>query len=172
LKAGRLSTLNLEYYRKHAKALLKAARSGDGAALARLGGTPALHAAQLAIAREQGFVSWPRFRACLAQSSLDFQGLASAFVDAALSDRRCAEELLAAHSDLAGAGLYPARVLGQRDRAERLIAKLGVETKGGPQSWAPLLYCCYSRFAHPTSGRAEALTATVRMLLAHGADPN
>jgi ankyrin repeat protein len=167
-----MSTLNLEYYRKQAKDLLKAARAGDAAALARLNGTIALHAAQLTIAREQGFPSWPRFRTFLVQSALDFQGLVAAFVKAAVSDRRLAEELLGAHPDLAAAGLYPALVLGDRDRAARAIAKIGVETKSGPQNWPPLQYCCYSRFAHPSSGRSEAITDTARMLLAAGADPN
>jgi ankyrin repeat protein len=167
-----MSTLNLEYYRKQAKSLLKAARSGDASALTRLGATPALHAAQLAIAREQGFASWPRFRAFLAQSALDFQGLAAAFIEAAVSDRRGAEELLAAHPDLAAAGLYPALVLGHRDRVERIVAKLGVASIGGPNAWPPLLYCCNSRFAHPSSGRADALVETARMLLSRGADPN
>jgi ankyrin repeat protein len=167
-----MSTLNLEYYRKQAKALLKTARSGDAAALARLGGTPALHTAQLAIAREQGFASWPRFRAFLAQSALDFQGLATAFVEAALGDRRRAEEMVAANPALAEAGLYPALVLGDRVRAERIIAKIGAGTKGGPASWPAILYCCYSRFAQPSSGRADEIVDTVRMLLARGSDPN
>jgi ankyrin repeat protein len=162
-----MSTLNLEYYRKQAKSLLHAAQSGDAAALSRIGGTPALHAAQLAIAREQGFPSWPRFRAFLAQSALDFQGLVAAFVEAALSDRRRADELLAAHPALADAGVYPALVLGMPTPPEFPIDK-----KGGPRDWPPLLYCCYSRFAHPSSGRADAIVDTARRLLARGADPN
>src|SRR5215470_11241075 len=123
-KGGRMSTHNLEYYRKQAKALLKSARSGDSAALARLNGTLALNAAQLAVAREHGFPSWPRFRTFLAQSALDFQGLASVFVEAAVNDRTRAEELLAANPDLARAGLYPALVLGERKSVERAIADL------------------------------------------------
>jgi ankyrin repeat protein len=61
---------NIEFYRKQAKTLLKAARSGDAGALARLHKArkalpkePALHDAQLAIARENGFASWPSFHA-------------------------------------------------------------------------------------------------------------
>jgi hypothetical protein len=68
--------LNLEYYRKQAKALLKSARSGNPDSLQRLGtAVPALHDAQLTIAREQGFPSWPRFQAFITQSELDFQKL-------------------------------------------------------------------------------------------------
>jgi hypothetical protein len=61
--------LNLEYYRKAAKSLLQAAKSGDQNAQERVARhankptqSPALHQAQLTIAREQGFASWPRFR--------------------------------------------------------------------------------------------------------------
>ncbi len=60
---------NLEQQHKRAKDLLRAARDGDPAALARIravradAGTPArplkLADAQLAVAREGGFDSWP-----------------------------------------------------------------------------------------------------------------
>ncbi|HEY6990438.1 MAG TPA: hypothetical protein VH369_18735 [Bryobacteraceae bacterium] len=74
------SRFNLKYFRKAAKALLKAAQSGDASALERLARysvetnqAPALHEAQLTIAREQGFASWRQFRAFLEKSSLDVQ---------------------------------------------------------------------------------------------------
>ena len=52
--------MNLEQLRKRAKDLVKAARDGDPEALARLGELPVrLASAQLAVAREQGFASWP-----------------------------------------------------------------------------------------------------------------
>ena len=118
--------LNLEYYRKQAKALLKAVKAGDPSALQRLrchpklkpsksaSPFPALHDAQLAIAREQGFASWPRFQAFLVESQLDFQGLVTAFIDAALSHgelRVSMEELEVA----AGGPLDGRRVADLRD---------------------------------------------------------
>jgi len=53
---------SLEQLRKQAKDLLRAARAGDPAATQRLGttGDPLLADAQLAIAREYGFSSWPK----------------------------------------------------------------------------------------------------------------
>jgi ankyrin repeat protein len=52
--------MNLEQLRKQAKELVKAARNGDREALARLGDLPVrLSGAQLALAREHGFSSWP-----------------------------------------------------------------------------------------------------------------
>src|SRR5436309_9914018 len=52
--------VNLEQLRKQAKELARAARAGEPAAVARLGDLPPrLASAQLVLAREQGFVSWP-----------------------------------------------------------------------------------------------------------------
>jgi len=53
---------NLDFYRKQAKSLLKSARAGDMRAIERLENKLALHAAQFAIARENGFASWPKLR--------------------------------------------------------------------------------------------------------------
>src|SRR5262245_34607299 len=57
---------NLEYYRKEAKHLLKACKAGEAAALERLRDRHPhaelkLADAQWAIARENGFESWPKF---------------------------------------------------------------------------------------------------------------
>jgi ankyrin repeat protein len=52
--------VNLEQLRKQAKDLVRAARTGDPAAAARLGDLPPrLASAQLVLAREQGSSSWP-----------------------------------------------------------------------------------------------------------------
>ena len=172
--------LNLEYYRKQAKSLLKAVKSGEREASQRFtqaGGSiaePALHDAQLVIAREQGFASWPRFRAFIIQSALDFQGLVGKFVETALSELRHAETMLASHPELAGAGLYAALVLGDVERVEAALRESPglARAKGGPQNWEPLLYVCYSRFASAASDRAPGLVRTAQVLLRAGADPN
>ena len=52
--------MNLEQLRKQAKELARAARAGQPAAVARLGELPPrLASAQLVLAREQGYSSWP-----------------------------------------------------------------------------------------------------------------
>ena len=132
--------LNLEYYRKQAKALLKAAKSGDPTALQEVS-EPKLHDAQLASAREQGFPSWPRFRAFIIQSGLDYQSLAAAFIDAAVSDLRRAEEMLAAHPKIAEAGFYAALVLGDWKRVGQALKQTPALASGpsGPQNCEPLL---------------------------------
>ena len=181
--------LNLEYYRKQAKALLKGAKAGDPKAFERFrlhslqlktesskttDSGPALHDAQLAIAREQGFPSWPRFKAFIVESNLDFQGQVAAFIDAAVSDGHRANEILAKHPKIAGAGFYVALVLGHWKQVERTLTETRalVSAKSGPQNCEPLLYVCFSRYANGKSDRASDLTETARVLLRHGANPN
>src|SRR5512144_2261539 len=56
---------NLQQLRHQAKDLLRAAKSGDAQALHRIGVVPerlSLASAQLALAREYGFASWPRLK--------------------------------------------------------------------------------------------------------------
>ena len=87
--------MNLEQLRKQAKELVKAARSGDEEALARLGGRePILANAQLGLAREHGYASWPALVAA-AEASVE------AFVLAATDGRRDrAARLLAAKPEI------------------------------------------------------------------------
>jgi ankyrin repeat protein len=142
--------VNLEQLRKQAKELVRAARAGDEEALARVGGRePILARAQLVLAREHGYASWP---ALVAAAEAD----ADAFVVAATNQRRTrAEAMLAAKPEI------------ERDPWARLV--LGLDWQGdpnepgGPRNWAPLLYACHSCFASPRLARE---------LLERGADPN
>jgi ankyrin repeat protein len=142
--------MNLEQLRKQAKELVRAARAGDEQALARLGGRePILARAQLVLAREQGYASWP---ALLAATEAN----ADAFVVAATNQRRTrAEAMLAARPEI------------ERDPWARLVLGRDWEgdpnRSGGPRDWAPLLYVCHSCFASPE---------LARKLLERGADPN
>jgi len=171
---------NIDFYRKQAKALLKAVRAGDRAANDRFRATggdvsePALHMAQLTVAREQGFASWPRFHAFLTESSLDFQTLADRFIDAATSDGRRARDMLADHPELSEAGTYAALVLGDWRKVAAAIDTDPdwVTRKSGPQGCEPIVYVCFSRFAHPRAERHTDLALTLRLLLNRGADPD
>jgi hypothetical protein len=63
--------VNLDNQRNRARSLLKAARRGDPEAVRRFAAEPrvrasqrfALHQAQVVIAREHGFASWPKLKA-------------------------------------------------------------------------------------------------------------
>jgi ankyrin repeat protein len=147
--------VNVEQLRKQAKELVKAARGRDADALARIRAhaperdRPLLADAQLALAREAGFASWPALVAA-AEASAD------AFVVAATS-RRCAraERMLAAQPAI------------ERDRWARVVLGRGWDGDpnevGGPRGWPPLHYLCHSCFAS---------VELARDLLARGADPN
>src|SRR5919204_1181605 len=142
--------VTLEQLRKQAKELVRAARAGDEDALARLGDLPPkLASAQLTLAREHGFRSWPELVHAL-------EADADAFVVAATS-ARCerAGQLLSARPEI------------ERDRWARLVLGRGWEGEpkevGGPRRWPPLHYVCHSCFAP---------VELARELLERGADPN
>jgi ankyrin repeat protein len=142
--------MNLEQLRKQAKELVKAARAGDEAALRRLGGRdPILANAQLSLAREEGYPSWPALVAA-AEASVD------AFVEAATNGRReRADALLEAQPEI------------ERDPWAALVLGRGWDgdpnRPGGRRNWAPILYICHSVYANADLARA---------LLARGASPN
>jgi ankyrin repeat protein len=94
--------------------------------------------------------------------------LIAAFIDAAVSDLRRAEEILTQHPAIAEAGFHVALVLGNVKEVERTLTK----GRGGPRNWEPILYVCFSRYAHANSSRSAELVKTARILLRHGADPN
>jgi ankyrin repeat protein len=142
--------VNLEQLRKRAKDLVRAARDGDPAALDRLGDLPLrLASAQLVLAREHGFSSWPALVHRV-------EAGVESFVLAATSGR-CgrARRLLEARPEIAG------------DQWARLVLGRGWDgdpnAVGGPRRWAPLHYVCHSCFAS---------VELARTLLERGADPN
>ncbi len=170
-------TTNLEYYRKQAKALLKAAKSGDAAALQRIqtySSELALNTAQLTLAREQGFASWTKFKQFILESRSDQTDLIAAFVSAATSDLRQAEAMLASHPELAQGGFYAALELGDHEQVKAALADRRelAASKSGPENVEPLIYVCFSRLASAHSERAAGFAQTARVLLEHGADPN
>jgi ankyrin repeat protein len=129
--------MNLEQLRKQAKERVKAGRE------------PTLALAQLALAREHGYPSWPALVHAL-------EANADAFVRAATGGRRAAAEaMLAARPEI------------EQDPWARLVLGRGWEgdpnEPGGPRGWAPILYAAHSVFAP---------AALARELLERGADPN
>jgi ankyrin repeat protein len=142
--------MNLEQLRKQAKELVKAARAGDAGALERLDGRePILARAQLVVAREHGYPSWP----ALVDAA---EASATEIVRAATSGRPTrAEQLLAARPEL------------ERDPWVRLVLGRGwdgdANAPGGPLECPPLVYACHSCFE---------TAPLARELLARGGDAN
>ena len=201
---------NLEQLRNGAKGFQRAVRAGDPGAAAvvnefhpRLGsarpGSAELDAftradAQLVVARQFGFPSWPRLKAHL-ELVADYARsphhepvggpLADepAIVDEFLRlvtlnygdddpDRLArAEALLFEHDWLATANVYTIAATGELDAARDLLADdpAAASRVGGPYRWEPLLYLTYARL--PLSAGRSPL-AVARLLLEHGADPN
>jgi hypothetical protein len=178
---------NLEHDRKRAKSLLRAARSGD-ADVFRL--FRSLHPraaamddpaslkfsdAQLVVAREYGFVSWPQWKQFVDSRQLDRAQRAAELVKAACSnDVRKARLLLETEPELASFDLYTACACGELAAVERFLVRDPSLTsqKGGPLDHEPILYACFSRFMRSDPKRRDGIVRAVRMLLDRGADPN
>ncbi|GAA4460048.1 ankyrin repeat domain-containing protein [Phytohabitans houttuyneae] len=193
---------HLDSLRRQARALQRAARAGEPEAVARLdrhhpGGAPAdpaalpLSAAQLVVAREYGFGSWPRLTRYLrtVEEHGWYTALGAAPADDP-ADEFCrlacltygaedgparwaqARALLARHPDLTAANIWAAAAAARPDDVGRLLAaRPGAATaRGGPFRWRPLFYLVYSRFDPAVP--AEPVLAVARMLLDAGADPD
>ncbi len=173
---------DLSQLRRRAKELRDAARRGDPAALERFArhhpsapqGAVSLAAAQLVIARELAFASWPALKAAVdagAASRRAAGELAAACVDGRL---RRASEIFRADAGIAGRSLLAATVLGDAATVREMLADdpaaaVAIDDERG---WPPLLYACYSRWHQIDPERAAGLADVVRVLLAAGASPN
>jgi hypothetical protein len=189
---------SLDQLRTQARELQRAARAGEPRALAlvdahhpgAVAATLPLSAAQLVLARRHGFPSWPRLVAHLAVVTehqrvhtqlAEGADPASVFLDLAClgwTDAdgphrwAAARQVLAAHPDIAGAGIA---VAAARADVGRIAAFLAADAtlaraEGGPQRWQPLLHLGYAR--HDPDVPREDVLAAARLLLDHGADPN
>jgi RimJ/RimL family protein N-acetyltransferase len=201
---------NLEQLKKRARSFQRAVRGGDvGAAEVlrefhpRLSdaqlGSPELERftradAQLVIARQFGFASWPRLKAHLELVAGYSRSPHAQPVGGALMDERAvvdeflrlacltygdddperlrrAESMLREHDWLARASIHTVAASSAVDAARGLLAHDPGQASrvGGPFGWEPLLYLTYSRVL-PGSRRSAVQVA--RLLLEHGADPN
>jgi ankyrin repeat protein len=173
---------DLGQLRRRAKELRDAARVGDATARQRLArhhptppvGPVRLAAAQLVIARELGFASWPGLTAALEAAAASRRTL-SAFLSASIEDRiGQAGEILRADPGIAGRSLSAAAALGDVPAVrEHLAADPGAALAlDDERGWPPLLYACYSRWHQIDPDRALGPAEAVRLLLAAGADAN
>ena len=201
---------NLEQLRNRAKGFQRAVRAGDPGAAAivnefhpRLAaaapGSPELDGftradAQLVVARQFGFASWPKLKAHLEQVAALARSPHHEPIGGPLADEpavvdefmrlaclnygdddperlRRAAAMLDEHDWLATADIYTIAATGSVDAARALLADdpAAAARVGGPFRWEPLLYLTYARL--PLSAGRSPL-AVARLLLEHGADPN
>ncbi len=180
---------NLDFDRKQAKLLLEALHRGDADALRRFrsqhprlpgaveppASSMALHDAQLVVAREYGFASWPRWKQFVETRRLDRAARAGALLRAVCSnDVRKAGVLLDAEPALACFDLFTAAACGEHETVATLLVKEAASAtrKGGPMDCEALLYCCFSRFLRADRSRAAGIVRSAELLLAAKADPN
>jgi ankyrin repeat protein len=188
---------NLEQYKKQAKDLVRDCRGGSSEALTRLHGhhpdhtqaPVSLTAAQLVIAREHGFESWPKFAAHIETLRLQqvVESLAdpvAGFLIAATVPRdgsnhtsgtlEEAEAILSRYPHVGGTKIHTAAVLGNEPVVRAFLSgdpKLAT-APGGPHAWDALTYLCFSRYLRIDRDRSDAFVRTARVLLDAGASPN
>jgi len=173
---------DLGQLRRQAKELRDAARRGDAAAVERFArqhrsvspDAVSLAAAQLVIAREHGFSSWPTLKAAVDAGTISRRAI-SAFLAASVEGRsRQASEIFRADPSIADRSLLAASVLGDVTvvRAMLAVDPTAAVAADDERGWPPLLYVCYSRWHQIDPRRASRMADVARMLLDAGASPD
>jgi len=186
---------SLEQYKKQAKELLKAYRSADVETIRRVKknhprfeklSAPgfdvtkfALSDAQLVIAREHGFESWPKFAKRIEVINSGIAALkntVAAFIEAAIwhGTLEAAEAILAAYPEIAHSSIHVAAILGDDAAVRHLSAAdpRNVTKKEAPYDGDALVYLCLSKYLRLDKTRSEAFMRAATALLDAGADPN
>jgi ankyrin repeat protein len=167
---------NLEHLKKQAKELLAAHRRSESEAVATVapyfaaGERVGLAQAQLALAREYGFDSWK----ALSRHVEGLGGSPAEFVEEALAGHvEQAKKLWADHKSSLRRDPAAALVAGDKDAVEAAVKADPdlLKRPFGPKNRPILCYVCFSHLAKDPAFEA-GIVATVRYLLAAGADPN
>ncbi len=179
---------SLELLRKRAKELLRTARAGDPAAIARCRVVPALHElsvtavaaavrlsdAQHAIAREHGAASWPALKRRV-EDALPLSAQVERYLAAVRDqDRDGARRLATRHPEIARATFMTACCTGALDIVEPALAAdpgLAVATDATGE-WTPLLYLCGAPAPAEDPQAVAARERIAELLMDAGADPN
>ena len=192
---------NLEQYKNQAKDLVKAHGLGHSDALERIGRHhPRLHKlaypdiqrapfaltdAQLILAREHGFESWPKFSAHIETLRLirivaDLPDPVGAFIEAACIPRNTghgtgtlehAQLILERYPHVATANIHTAAILADEPTVKRFLTQNPQDAAlaGGVYGWDALTYLCFSRYLRLDASRSDGFVRTARALLDAGA---
>jgi ankyrin repeat protein len=186
---------SLEQYKKQAKELLKAYRSADVETIRRVKRNHprfeklsepgfeiskfTLADAQLVIAREHGFESWPKFAQQIEVINSEAAAVGNpvaAFIEAAIwhGTLEAAEAILAAHPEIARTSIHVAAILGDDATVRRFIADdpRNATKKEAPYDGDALVYLCLSKYLRLDKTRSGTFLRAATALLDAGADPN
>lgn len=169
---------HLDHLRREARDLLRAARAGDVAAAGRIAAVSdrlILASAQLAVARDYGFESWPALKVEVEARTQDLATFAAQFCrESVRGYHDKALRMLAARPELVGYNLATQIVLGEADPVRKaLSADPSLVSRVDPDTgWTALNAVSASRWHMLDPARAPGLLAIARMLLDAGADPN
>jgi ankyrin repeat protein len=195
---------SLEQYRKQAKDLVKAHTAGAPDAIGRLiafhpafsGLSPEqaadrpfqLTGAQLVIAREHGFESWPKFNDHIEAVNFKRKSLLAKDPSAVFLEAACvpmgewhtsgtleaANALLGQKPEIARDNIYAAAAVGDAPGVRRLLAAKPdfARQKGGPHEWDALTYLCFSRYLRLDRTRSDGFVRAAEALLDAGASAN
>lgn len=86
-------------------------------------------------------------------------------------DLKTAETILERYPEVAGANIYTASVLADRDTVQRFLTleNTSATAKGGIYGWDALTYLCFSRYLRLDPKRSDSFVQTARLLLDAGA---
>jgi ankyrin repeat protein len=174
---------DLGQLRRQAKELRDGARRGEPSVVERFErhhgngprGEVTLAAAQLVIARELGFTSWPRLKSAVDAHTAAPERRVEAFLAASIEGRmREAAAILEAAPGVASLSVAAAAALGDGIAVGEMLAAdpTAAVAIDGTRGWPPLLYAGYSRWQQKDPGRAAGVTEVIRLLLDAGANPN
>jgi len=183
--------INLEQQRKRAKELRRAHGAGSVEAALRvvrhfprargqdaaqvLASPFTLSDAQLVVAREAGFASWPELKHHIERARLGADGALEDVLSAAIAgDAGAVRAALAARPELSRRSIHLAAALGDAPSALALLDESPslATTRGGQRQWTPLYTCCSSRHGRGDASIASARARIAARLLALGANPN
>jgi len=195
---------NLGQYKKQAKDLVRDRKAGDPEAIrrmqqfhprfqsvpeARLSAAGfSLTDAQLVIAGEHGFASWPSFAARIEAIRREHFSLLNTNPEAAFIEAACvplnsshqsgnlddAGSILLKQPEVATRSIYTAAILGDDLTVRHLLALNpdSATAKGGIRNWDALTYLCFSRYLRLDPARSNGMVESARALLDAGASAN
>ncbi len=171
-----------DHLRRQARELLRALQAHDPAALARAapyrpGPQPRLTAAQLVVAREYGFASWPQLmleverRAASSLSNADWLARVLALAHGEGWNTPQPQRALALARSRSFQHVALSLTLGDLAEVQQALASQDLSLPLPPLSAPALAYAAFSSLAWLDEQR-PGLVQTVQWLLAQGADPN